>query len=147
MEKFLVKQKATWMLILSMLILPLNGCVYVVVGGVGALGGYVASPDTVEGTIVDRDYGSVWTTAVDVLSQMGMLELQNKASGILEARLQGTKVKITVFRVGTNAIKITVKARRVFFPKIKTAQEIYVKVVTALDGGTWNADWDEDLDK
>lgn len=138
MEKFWAKQKMIWTLVLSMLILPLNGCVYLVAGGVGALGGYVASPDTVEGTIIDRDYDLVWKAVIDVLSRKGMLEQRSDTAGIVEGRLQGTRVKITVFRTGVNAIKLTVKARRNVFPKIKAAQEIYVKVVSALDIEAWD---------
>ena len=39
-----------------------QGCVYLVVGSVGAIGGYVVSPDTVEGT-VERDFQEVWDSS------------------------------------------------------------------------------------
>jgi sRNA-binding carbon storage regulator CsrA len=135
MERFLAKQKVFWTLVFSVLILPFNGCVYLAVGSVGALGGYVASPDTVEGTIVDRDYDDVWTAVTDVLSQTGILEQQNQTGGIVEARVQGANVKVSVFHVGSNSVKLIVKARRSIFPKIKIAQEVYVKIVSSLDVG------------
>lgn len=134
MQRFLAKQKAVWMLLLSILIFPLNGCVYLVVGGVGALGGYVASPDTVEGTIVGLDYDEAWEKSVEVLSRMGVLEQRNETMGILEARLQGKDVKVTLFRVGTRSIKLAVKARQMFLPKVKVAQDVYVKIVSELNG-------------
>ncbi len=36
-------------MVLLAAILSSGGCIYLVVGGIGALGGYVVSPDTVEG--------------------------------------------------------------------------------------------------
>ena len=55
--KFYFRKKAMKSAALKKLLLVLflsftlctSGCVYLVVGGIGALGGYVVSPDTVEG--------------------------------------------------------------------------------------------------
>ena len=42
-----------------------QGCIYLVIGSIGAVGGYVVSPDTVEGTI-ERDFEEVWQATSDV---------------------------------------------------------------------------------
>ncbi len=125
--------KIVWPLSLSMVVFLLNGCVYLMVGGIGAFGGYVASPDTVEGTVLERDYDTVWSQAVEVVSTMGMIEENNPAGGVLQADVQGTRVKITVLGVSASSVKLRIKARRSVFPKIRTAQQIYIKIVSALD--------------
>lgn len=143
MQKIWIKHKAAWALMLSILILPFNGCVYLVVGSLGALGGYVASPDTVEGTIIDSNYDEVWRQAVVVVSHMGVLESRNEAGGMLEATIQGAQVKVTLFRVGTNSVKLTVKARRMLFPRIKIAQDVYIKIARDLKTeDQWRDDWE-----
>ena len=43
--------------LMVLLTLPLTGCVYVVIGSLGALGGYVVSPDTVEGLVEGQGWG------------------------------------------------------------------------------------------
>ena len=138
MKEFWARQTMMWTVTLSLLVFLLNGCVYLVVGGVGALGVYVVSPDTVEGTVVDRSYDTVWDTSVKVLSQAGMLEERNEIGGVLTARVLGSRVQVTLFRVGGDAVKLSVKARRAVFPKIKTAQDVYVKIVSALDVNEWD---------
>ena len=141
MHRFWTRSTVIWLCILSAAILPMSGCVYLVVGSLGALGGYVASPDTVEGTVVDREYDAVWRAAEEVLSTMGMLEARSENAGMLEARLQGVQVKVTVLSLGPRSVKIAVKARKNFFPKVKTAQEVYIKIVTALDVKGWEDDY------
>lgn len=133
--RFLNKQRAMWAFIISLIVFSLNGCVYLVVGSIGAFGGYVVSPDSVEGTIVDYDYDRVWDQAFEVLSTMGMFERRDEAGGIVEARVHNAHVKVMVFRTGLDSVKVTVKARRSFMPKIKIAQEVYIKIVSAFDGG------------
>lgn len=105
-----------------------SGCIYLVAGGAGVLGGYVISPDTVEGIIGGRDQDEVWHAAVEVVSVMGVIEERNDAGGMLIAKVQGTRVTITVMQISDQTIKLRVKARKAFLPRIRTAQEVYMKV-------------------
>ena len=132
MKNFWAVQKMIWTTVLSVVMFSLNGCVYLVVGGVGALGGYVVSPDTVEGTIVTKNYDEVWTTSVEILSNMGMIEEKNEFGGVITARIQGARVQVNVFRIGNRAAKLTVKSRKMMFPKIKVSQDVYVRIAGAL---------------
>ncbi len=132
-RKFLTQKKMCWMVMLGVVVFSFSSCVYCVVGGLGALGGYVISPDMVEGTIVDRDYDEIWKTSVEVLSAMGMLEQESEGIGMLQARLEGARVQVQVIRMGKKAVTVNVKARQSIFPKVKIAQQVYVKIVSALD--------------
>ncbi len=118
-------------ILLCILTLSLNGCIYLVVGGVGALGGYVVSPDTVEG-VLSGDFMEVWDIVLDVVAVMGIIEEQNEAEGIIIAKIQGTKVTITLFNVSSSMVQVSVKARKAFLPRIRVAQDVYVKIERAL---------------
>lgn len=117
-----------------MLVTSLSGCVYVVIGTLGALGGYVVSPDTVEGIVENKTYEEAWEAAVEIISVMGLIEEQNEGGGVLFARVRGAKATVTVYRVSEGSVRVTVKARKTFLPKIRLAQDIYVKIVNYLEG-------------
>jgi len=122
------------MFLSAVLVTPLSGCMYLVVGSVGALGGYVVSPDTVEGTLTNKNFDEVWRAAVDVVSLMGIIQEQEKFSGIMIANVQGAKVTIRISSAGQDTTNLSVKARKSFLPKIKIAQDIYIKMEKSLYG-------------
>lgn len=119
------------MILLIPLLLPLSGCIYLVVGGIGAFGGYIVSPDTVEG-LTENDVDSVWDTAIEVLSIMGLVKEDSKASGLIIADVNEAKVTVTIISLNQSMAKVTVKARRAFFPKISIAQDVFVKIMSGL---------------
>ena len=61
----------------------MTGCVYVVVGSLGALGGYVVSPDTVEGIVTGRSYAEVWDAVIETVSILGVIQDRNDSGGIV----------------------------------------------------------------
>ena len=109
----------------------LSGCVYLVVGSVGALGGYAISSDTVQGT-VERDYKEVWQAAEAVSNIMGRLTFENEESGRVEAIVNNARVTIGIAQFTPKLVKLTVKARKSFFPHISTAQDVYIKIISYL---------------
>lgn len=121
-------------LLTGMLLLFSSGCVYLVVGGVGALGGYVVSPDTVEGVLDNKAQGDVWQAAVDIIGVMGIIEESNEPGGIILAKIQGTKVTITIMEISPDTVKLSVKARKAFLPNIRLSQDIYSKIVQKVNG-------------
>lgn len=121
-------------LLTGMLMLFSSGCIYLVVGSVGALGGYVVSPDTVEGVLDNKAQGDVWQAAVDIIGVMGIIEESNEPGGIILAKIQGTKVTITIMEISPDTVKLSVKARKAFLPKIRLSQDIYSKIVQKVNG-------------
>lgn len=111
-----------------------SGCVYLIIGGIGALGGYVVSPDTVEG-VAEVDDTEVWETTLDVLTVMGVVIEKYESAGLVKARVSNAKVTITIGPLNENTTKITVKARRYNLPRISTAQDVFVKIMTNLNAG------------
>jgi hypothetical protein len=126
-----IKRLKTLFFILPLLF-ALSGCIYLVIGTVGAMGGYVISPDTVEGMVNHHDE-TVWELAVQTLGIMGIIEEQQQAAGIIIAKVNNAKVTVTISTISRKTTKLTVKARRSFFPKIQLAQDIYAKIAVQLD--------------
>lgn len=130
MKKFWGRKIALWSLCLTLLS-PLSGCIYLVAGGIGALGGYVISPDTVEG-YVGKDAVDVWRAAVEIVSIMGTIQEENQDSGLLRARIVNTEVTVLVYEMSPTTTRMMVKARKYHLPRIKTAQDVYTKIITYL---------------
>ena len=113
-------------------VVPLSGCIYLIIGSVGAVGGYAISSDTVQGTI-ERESGDVWEAASSVVNIMGRITRESQDGGKIEAIVNNAKVTIGVAQFTPKLVKLTVKARKSFFPSISTAQDVYIKIVTHLD--------------
>jgi len=100
-----------------------------VVGGIGAVGGYIVSPDTVEGT-THNDTVTIWDAAIEVVSIMGLIEEKSEAGGVILAKISGAKVTITLTPVNQTTTKVTVKARKAYLPRISLAQDVFVKIMS-----------------
>ena len=115
------------------LVLPLSfcGCGVVVIAGLGALGGYVISPDTVEGV---TGYGEqeLFTAADEILSIMGRVTEKSKMDGKIVAMVDGAKVTMNLMPSSKNSTTLRVKARKGMFPKMSIAQDVYMKIVRRL---------------
>lgn len=131
LKKMLARKMAIGLLCGALLI-PLNGCIYLVAGGIGALGGYVISPDTVEGYI-GKDAVEVWHAAVEIVSIMGTIQEEDQASGLLRVKIINTDVTLMIYEMSPTTTKMMVKARKYHLPRIKTAQDVYTKIITYLN--------------
>lgn len=114
------------------LLFSMSGCIYLVVGGLGALGGYVISPDTVEG-LTENDMSEMWDAAVEIVSIMGVILEEHEDGGILLAKINGAKVTISIMPISDTTLKLNVKARKRHFPKISVAQDVFVKIMKQLE--------------
>jgi len=108
------------------------GCIYLVVGGIGAVGGYIVSPDTVEG-LTDNDVAMVWETATETISVMGLVKESEEASGMILASIHGADITITITALSPSTTKMSVKARKSFLPRISLAQDVFVKIMSRVN--------------
>lgn len=113
------------------LIFSLTNCTYLIIGGLGALGGYVVSPDTVEG-ITEHNDQDVYAAAQEIVSIMGQVREGYQASGTITGQVSGAEVTIMIIPLGDQATKLTVKARKLHLPRIQIAQDVFVKIMTHL---------------
>ncbi len=134
MAFLIARYKRFLQLCVCVLAVTLNSCVYLVVGSVGAVGGYAISPDTVEGMLTDHSPAEVWRATEDVVGVMGIIEERNEAAGVMLCKIQGAKVTITVTRMGESTVKLTVKSRKMLFPKVRISEDVYLKIHKAVMG-------------
>ena len=120
--------------LLLVIVLPVGmcGCGIVIVAGLGALGGYAISRDTIEG-VTGYTEQELFASASDVLSIMGNVSEQSKLDGHILATVDGAKVTVDMIPVSKSSTRLRVKARKgMFLPKIDIAQDVYMKIVRKL---------------
>ena len=132
MRFFRSSKSALMAVLMSLLLTCSQGCIYLVVGGIGAVGGYIVSPDTVEG-VTETSTEEVWDATIEVLSIMGLIVEENEAGGLILYNVSGAKITVTIISLSTTTTKVTVKARKAYLPRISLAQDIFVKIMTRLD--------------
>lgn len=104
-----------------------SGCIFIV-AGVGALGGYAISKDTIQGE-TERTRDSVWNTAKSVLNTMGSVITEDKRKGEFEADFSPSFVKVKIEELTPKTTRLRVSARKYMFPNISLAQKIYIKII------------------
>lgn len=109
-----------------------SGCVYLAVGAIGVVGGYVVSPDTVEGTTAHTTE-ECWDAAKQIAGIMGQIAQESPNGSQLDATINGSKVIVIVSAVNVSTTKISVKARKAFMPKIDVAQDVYAKIINSME--------------
>jgi len=127
------KNILSYLVVLLFAVFSLSGCVYLIVGSVGAVGGYIVSPDTVEG-LTEHDEVTVMDAVVEIVSIMGLIVTEHETGGLIQAKIGGAQVTITVVPVNQSIVKMSVKARKNFLPRISVAQDVYVKIMNELSG-------------
>ena len=123
-----MKQKNIFLIAFALLIsLSTSSCIYFIAGGVGALGGYAISPDTVEGDS-ELDYDTLWDSAIEITSIMGIIHTKDYKLGTLQATVSGAAITVDISQISSNEVRMRVKARKNMLPNIKIAQDVFVKI-------------------
>ncbi|MDD5005323.1 MAG: hypothetical protein PHS93_02315 [Candidatus Omnitrophica bacterium] len=105
-----------------------SGCPYLIVGTVGALGGYAISKDTIQGD-TERTFNSVWKTSLNVLAILGTIKTEDLKKGTIEAEVEASEVKLIIEQLTPRTVRMRVSARKYLMPNIKLAQKIFIKVM------------------
>ena len=111
------------------LCLSLCGCVMMLVGA-GAAGGYAIGKDYIQGE-TDKNFNSVYDTAVSVLELMGIIESKysNPSIGKIRAKVDNSSLELTVERLTRSTVRLKVKSRKNLMPNIELAQKVYNKIL------------------
>ena len=109
-----------------------SGCIYLAVGAAGVVGGYVVSPDTVEGSVA-HSFEDTWNAAKEITGIMGKIVEENSSQGVLLADINAARVTVTLVSVNGTTTKISIKARKSFMPKVDLAQDVYIKIVNSFE--------------
>ena len=124
-----MKKQSAIFSILPLLLIYIAGCVPLIVGaGVGAVGAYAISKDTIQGD-TDKSYDSLWDAALIICKNRGIVR-EEASRGYIRADIEGSRVEIRLIRLTQVANRIRIKARSKFnFPNIDLAQDLYTKII------------------
>ncbi|MFH1202158.1 MAG: hypothetical protein V1674_04640 [Candidatus Omnitrophota bacterium] len=122
--------KFSWVIVWLACLVLVSGCVapLIIGGALGAAGGYAISRDTVQG-VVERSYDEVWEASVQILKDMGALDFSYKPGGKYRAFIRESRVNLKVEQMSQDEVRLTVSARKGIFPRLKLAQEIFIKII------------------
>jgi hypothetical protein len=90
-------------------------------------GGYAVTRDTIQGEY-DAKFVDAWRAAQSVCGTLGLVDSRDASAGVLEATIERAKVRVEVTQITPEAIRLKVKARRGIFPRLGTAQTVFVKI-------------------
>jgi len=116
--------------VLALLVLAsASGCVPLIVGGaVGALGGYAASKDSIQGE-TDKPYENLWNAALTVARIRGNIKQESYARGYIELETDTGQVWIRLIRLTRATTRLRISARRYHLPNLGLAEELFVKIM------------------
>ncbi len=122
-----MKLKIVIVMCLFLLSLVCSGCVPLLVGAAG-VGGYAISRDTIQ-TETDKDYDSLWASALSVVKARGEISVEDTAEGYLEANIGSSRLIVELTKLTKTTSRLKVSARNQFkLPDVDLAQEIFVKI-------------------
>ncbi len=106
----------------------LSGCAFFIVGVAGAVGGYAITRDTIQGEY-DAEYSKAWKASLEVCGILGSVISRDTSKGVVEASIDKAKIRVEITQITPEAIRVKVKARKGVFPKLGTAEKVFVKIV------------------
>ena len=109
-----------------------SGCIFLVVGAAGAVGGYAVSRDTFEG-VSAKSQEELLASAHKVLSIMGTISDERPKDGEIVGTVYGAHITVDVIQINLTTSKLRVKARQFMMPRIGIAQEVYTKIMNQLE--------------
>ncbi len=124
-------KKISSVLVSGLLLLSLSGCIALIAGAAGAVGGYAVTKDTFQGEY-DAEFSKAWKAATEVCSMLGTVSIQDSTAGIIDSVIDRAKVRVELTQLTSEAIRIKVKARKGLFPSLETAEKVFVKIVQQL---------------
>ena len=102
------------------------GCAAVLIGA-GVAGGVAISEDTAK-LEVDTNYSRAWKVAYNTIKEMGIVKVQDKDAGKIEATVQESAVEAKVIPLTSRTVRIQVKARKNLLPNMDLAMMIINKI-------------------
>lgn len=108
-----------------------GGCALLLVGA-GAAGGYAISSDSVK-NVFELPQERVYEESVAVAKEMGAIQIEDRAHGLIKAEVRDVVITITVKPLTKQTVELKVKGRNhLLMPKVDVAQEVYAKIAEHL---------------
>jgi head-tail adaptor len=125
-------RKSISIILLPFILVSVVGCAPLIIGAAaGGLGAYAISRDTVQGDS-DKDYETLWESALNVAKIRGIIQQENAGTGYIELSAESSKIWIRLIRLTRATTRIKISARKYHFPNMKLAQDLFVKIITGV---------------
>ena len=127
-----MKTKNVFLLpVLFAALLSLSGCIFIIAGTVGAVGGYAVTRDTIQGEY-DARFDDAWKSSLETCNTLGYITTKDKTRGTIDATVERAKVRVEITQLTQEAIRVKVKARKGLFPRMGTAEKVFVSIAQKL---------------
>lgn len=116
--------------LVPLLCLNILGCapLIIVSAAVGAFGGYAISKDTIQGE-TDKDYDSLWNTALTVSKIRGNIKFEDEIKGYIELEADSSLVRLRLVRLTRATTRLRISARKYHLPNLALAQDMFIKIM------------------
>lgn len=119
-------RKALSVILVAFLSMSSYGCAVALIGA-GVAGGVAISRDTAE-IAKDTSYDKAWSVTEKTIKDMGMIKLQDRKAGKIEATVEDSQIEAHVTQITPKTVKVRVKARKNYFPNVDLAMKIVNKI-------------------
>ena len=116
-----------FLIIVALVSVFFSGCAVFLIGA-GVAGGYAISKDAMEFNS-DRNFNSVWDSAVHVLDIMGTIKSKDFQKGRIEADVDASHVIVRIESITNQSTRLRVSARRYLMPNLNLAQKVLNKII------------------
>ncbi|KPK98094.1 MAG: hypothetical protein AMJ95_06070 [Omnitrophica WOR_2 bacterium SM23_72] len=123
-----MRRPVLFLIVISLALIQMTGCVFVLGGAAGALGAYGLSKDSMEGD-TDTPYENLWSAVTLVSRARGTIKKADKLQGLIELEVNSSRVWIQLTRVTPYTTRLKVAARKYRFPNLNLAQDLYAKII------------------
>lgn len=123
-----MRKPVFFLIFISLALVQMTGCVFVLGGAAGALGAYGLSKDSMEGD-TDIPYENLWSAATLVSRARGTITKEDKLQSLIELETDSSRVWIQLTRVTPYTTRLRVAARKYRFPNLTLAQDMYTKII------------------
>ncbi|KPK97767.1 MAG: hypothetical protein AMJ95_07165 [Omnitrophica WOR_2 bacterium SM23_72] len=123
-----MRKTVFFLFFISLALVQMTGCVFVLGGAAGALGAYSLSKDSMEGD-TDTPYENLWSAAILISRARGTVKKEDKLQGLIELETDSSRVWIQLMRVTQYTTRLKVAARKYRFPNLALAQDLYAKII------------------
>jgi len=115
------------------LAIAISGCaplLLMTVGGVGGVGVYAISKDTIQGD-TDASYESLWGAALKVSRIRGTILEEDFNRGFIHVDANPNIIKIQFQRLtaATTKMRVSVRKYKKMFPNIELAEQVFIKIL------------------
>lgn len=123
-----MKRRIMCVFLSAALLCSCAGCIAVPLVAIGAIGGYAVSKDTIQGDS-DKQYDSLWSSALSVSKAHGAIKVENAEQGSIEFISGKSRVWVRLSKLTRSTTRVRVSSRKYHMPHLDLAQTVFTKII------------------